>query len=180
MSDLSWYALRTLPQREQMVKKYLVYRGHQAFTKLERRFGRWHKGKRTDKEYVAAPGYVFVGLPVVPANDTDVTNPWAFTRTCHLIRSVVSYGGKPAPLHPGGLADFLGYDDFSAPDYMRYFHTSPFEIGDLVKIDTPSFEGFELRVKDIQRGEAIFDLVMFAGQAPTEMRVPVAECYKAA
>ena len=168
---LSWYALRTSPQREDMVKKYLIYKGHKAYTKLERKFGRWTNGKRIEKEYVAAPGYVFLGIE---------QNPWDLVHTCHLIKSVVSVNGRPALLHAPALAAFLELDDDNLPDYFRFFREPPFVIGDVVRIDHPSFEGFRLPVKDIQSHEAIFDLVMFAGQAPTEMRFPVSQCYKAA
>lgn len=169
MSDLAWYALRVMSRYEPMVRKHLIYKGHQAYTKLERRFGKWTKGKRIEKDYVAAPGYVFLGID---------GSPWSVVHNCHMIRSVVSYNGRPAQLHPGGLADFLGFDDFSAPDYFRFFREAPFKVGDMVTIDSKSFNGFELRVKDIQKGEAIFDLVMLGRE--TEVRVPVAECYKAA
>lgn len=171
MTDLSWYALRVMSRYEPMVKKHLIYRGHQAYTKLERRFGKWINGKRTDKEYVAAPSYVFLGT---------TGNPWAEVHNCHMIRSVVSYNGRPAQLHPKGLSDFLGFDDFNLPDYFRHFRymEAAFKVGDMVNIDNPSFEGFELRVKDIQRGEAIFSLVMMGRE--TELRLPVDQCSKAA
>ena len=170
-NDLSWYALRVISQREDMVKKHLIYRGHQAYTKRERRFGKWINGKRTDKEYVAAPSYVFIGT---------YGNPWAEVHNCHLIRTVVSYNGRPAQLHPKGLSDFLGFDDFNLPDYFRHFRymEAAFKVGEMVTIDNPAFAGFELRVKDIQRGEAIFDLVMMGRE--TELRIPVSECSKAA
>ena len=170
-TELKWYALRVIAQREDMVKKHLIRRGHQAFTKLERRFGKWVNGKRTDKEYVAAPSYVFVGT---------TGNPWMEVHNCHLIRTVVSYNQRPAQLHPRGLSDFLGFDDFSLPDYFRHFRhlEAAFQIGDMVTIESKSFAGFELRVKDIQRGEAIFDLVMMGRNA--ELRLPVSECSKAA
>lgn len=166
--ELVWYALRTLPTREDMVRKHLINRGHKAFVKKERRFGKWINGKRTDKEYIAAPSYVFLGIN---------GNPWMEVHRCHLIRSVVSLCGKPVLLDPVALAEFLGFDDFDTPEYMRYFHEAPFAIGDLVKIDSRSFEGFELRVKDICRGEAIFSLVMMGRE--TEARFPVSQCYKA-
>lgn len=170
-TDLHWYALRVMSRYEPMVKKYLIYKGHQAYTKLERRFGKWVNGKRTDKEYVAAPSYVFLGT---------TGNPWSVVHNCHMIRSVVSYNGRPARLYPKGLSDFLGFDDFNLPDYFRHFRhmEAAFKIGDLVSIDNRSFEGFELRVKDIQRGEAVFDLVMMGRE--TELRIPVSECSKAA
>jgi transcription antitermination factor NusG len=173
--ELSWFALRVIPQREDMVKKHLVRIGKKAFIKLERRFGKWINGERTDRPYCAAPAYVFVGLG-------DEENPWDFVHTCHLIRSVVSKEQQPAKINPLILADFLGFDDFDMPEYFKYFRTKEpdFRVGDMVRIDNPSFLGFKLPVKDIQRGEAIFDLVMFAGSAPAEIRIPVEQCYKAA
>ncbi len=167
--ELAWYALRVPARTEHIVKKILIYRGHQAFTKLERRFGKWVNGKRSEKEYVAAPGYVFLGAH---------SNPWMEVHRCHMVRSVVSVNGRPALLDARKLAAFLEFDDFSMPDYFRFFREAPFQVGDMVKIDHPSFEGFELPVKDIRNHEVIFDLVLL--NQTTELRVPVQNCYKAA
>lgn len=169
--DLNWYALRTVSRYEDMVRKHLIYRGYKAYTKLERRFGKWINGKRVEKEYVAAPGYVFLGA---------TQNPWMEVHRCHLIRSVVSVDGRPALLDARKLATFLEFDDFNLPDYFRFFREPAFQVGDVVRIDHPSFEGFELPVRDIQRGEAIFDLVLMPNQPAAELRIPVRDCYKAA
>ncbi|MFM2123727.1 MAG: hypothetical protein RL328_178 [Acidobacteriota bacterium] len=168
---LIWFALRVTPgnNRENMVKKYAIHKGYKAFIKLERKFGKWINGKRDEKEYVAAPGYVFLGTS---------GNPWELVHTCHLIKTVVSVNGRAAPIDGPGLAEFLELDDFNMPDYYRFFREAPFAVGDMVRIDNPSFEGFELRVKDIQRHEAIFDLVMLGRS--TEARFPVDQCFKAA
>ena len=167
--ELAWYALRVPARTEHIVKKILIYRGHQAFTKLERRFGKWVNGKRSEKEYVAAPGYVFLGAH---------SNPWMEVHRCHMVRSVVSVNGRPALLDARKLAAFLEFDDFSMPDYFRFFREAPFQVGDMVKIDHPSFEGFELPVKDIRNHEVIFDLVLL--NQTTELKIPLANCYKAA
>lgn len=167
--ELAWYALRVLPQREELVRKTLIYRGYQAFTKLEKCFGRWTGGKRIEKEYVAAPGYVFLGTS---------RNPWHEVHTCHLIRSVVSMNGTPALLDGRKLAKFLEMDELSLPDYFRFFRRDPFKIGDTVRIDHPNFNGFELPVKDIRNHEVIFDLVLL--NQTTELRIPLENCYKAA
>jgi len=167
MTELAWYALRTLPQREAMVRKHLIYRGLKAFTKTERKFGRWTNGKRKEREAVAAPGYVFVG--------TD-GSPWREVHRCHMIRSVVSLEGRPVRLNPEALGAFLDINEENLPDYFRFFRGTPFEVGDMVRIDDPAFEGFELRVRDIQKHEAIFSLVMMGRE--TEVRFPVAQCYK--
>lgn len=174
---LQWFALRTSPQREDMVKKLLIWRGLKAFIKTERRARRKTKKdvKREARIFCAAPGYVFVGLD--PTRD----DPWELVHNCHLIKSVVSLNGLPAQLDPAKLADFLGFDDFSIPEFMMYFRTrgDSFSIGDQVRIDSPSFEGMTLPVKDIQNGEAIFELVLFQNQT-SELRIPLDQVYKAA
>lgn len=170
-TERTWFALRTLPQREDMVKKLLIYRGLKAFVKTEIRARRKTKRdiRREARTFCAAPGYVFAGL--------EGENPWMLVHTCHMIRSVVSLNGRPAQLHPGALADFLGFDDFDMPEAFMWFRTrdQAFAIGDTVRIDSPAFDGFTLPVRDIQRGEAIFDLVMMGRS--TELRVPINECY---
>ena len=172
--DLAWFALRTLPMREDMVRKLLIYRGLKAFIKTERRARRKTRfdAKRRERDFVVASGYVFVGL--------NNENPWSLTHNCHLIRSVVSLNGRPVHLNHEALADFLGFDDYNLPDFALYFKSRDpgFAIGDMVKIDSRTFEGIELKVRDVQRGEAVFDLVMMGRL--TELRIPVSECYKAA
>lgn len=174
--ELHWFALRVLSQREDMVKKLLVWRGLRAFIKTEQRIRRKTKWDRERKAraFCAAPSYVFVGL------EADSPNPWALVHGCHLIRSVVTINGIPAQLDGVKLAEFLGFDDFDMPDYFKFFRTGrqEFKIGETVRIDHPSYEGFELPVMDIQNGEAIFQLVMLEHTA--ELRVPIEQCYKAA
>jgi transcription antitermination factor NusG len=166
--DLAWFALRTMPNREPMIRKHLIHSGFKAFTKTEKKFGAFRNGKRKEREAVAAPGYVFLGT---------TGNPWMEVHRCHMIRSVVSVEGRPAQLSPEELSAFLDLPDEKLPDYFRFFRDNPFAIGDMVRIEDPAFEGFELRVKDIQRHEAIFDLVWNSCH-PTEVRFPVSQCFK--
>jgi transcription antitermination factor NusG len=176
MSDLAWFALRCAPQRERMVQKILRYHGLKAFVKTEQRLRRKTKRDPVRKPiaFVAASSYVFIGLPA------DDPSPWKFVHRYHMIHSVVSLNGRPVQLDARALGDFLGFDDFDMPDYFKFFRTSEpaFGPGDMVRIDTPSFDGLELRVKDIQRGEALFDLVMLG--RTTEIRVALDQVFKAA
>ena len=134
IEKLSWFALRVMPQRDWHVRKVLIHRGLEAFIKTERKFGPWVKGKRDEKDMTAAPGYVFVGLRGV--------NPWSLTRDCHMIKSVVSYQGRPAMLDAEALAAFLGFEDESdkTPEYFRFLRKSEadalpaFNVGDMVRI----------------------------------------------
>lgn len=174
MSELHWYALRCIPQREQMVQKILRYHGIKAFVKTEKRLRRKTKRDPVRKpvSFVAANGYVFIGIE----ND----EPWQYVHRYHMIKSVVSLEGRPVAINARALGEFLGFDDFDMPDYFKFFRTSDtaFGPGDLVRIDSPSFDGLELRVKDIVRGEAVFDLVMLGRS--TEIRVGIDQVFKAA
>lgn len=181
--NLRWYALRVLSQREQMVMKILRYDGIRAHIKTEKRLRRKTKKEPVRKPvaFCAAPSYVFIGLDFSKTDaNGDRPNPWSLVRKLHLIRSVVSLNGTPAELDPSALSDFLGYDDYSQPDYFKYFRTGQpeFKIGDMVRLAHPSFEGFDLPVKDIQAGEAIFHLTLLGRLQ--ELRLPVEQCYKAA
>ena len=173
---LSWYALRTMPTREQMVAKILRYGGVKAHVKTEKRLRRKTKRDkvRTEQEFVAASGYCFVGL------DDRVPNPWTLVHNWHQIKSVVSYGGRPVLLNPVKLAAFLDFDDYSLPDYFKFFETKgepDFIVGDMVRVCSGSLEGFNLPVQEIRAGEAIFHLMLFGKQV--EMAIPWIECVKA-
>lgn len=174
--NLRWYALRVLSQREQMVMKILRYDGIRAHIKTEKRLRRKTKKDpvRKPTPFCAAPSYCFVGLP---ASDP---HPWRLVRKLHLIRSVVSVEGRPAELDPVALSDFLGFDDYNLPDHFKFFRTGQqeFKIGDVLRVASPSFEGFDLPLQDIQAGEAIFHLTLLGRMQ--ELRVPVEQCYKAA
>lgn len=175
-APLIWYALRCVPQREDMCAKILRYHGIDAFVKTERRLRRKTKRDtvRRERHFVVASSYIFVGIP-----ETD-SSPWQYVHRYHMIRSVVSLNGRPVRLDPRALGEFLGFDDFDMPEYFKFFRTNQpaFAPGDSVRIDLPWLEGFTLPVKDIQRGEAIFDLVF--NSATSELRVPLEQCYKAA
>lgn len=179
---IRFYALRVVAQREQMVQKILRYDGLTVFIKTEQRLRRKTKKDpvRKPTPYCAAPSYVFVGLPALVPPGSENDNPWSLVRKLHLIRSVVSLNGRPVELNPEALGAFLGFDDYDLPDHFKFFRTGQqeFKIGDHVRITSPAFEGFELPVKDIERGEAIFELVLLSQK--TELRIPLDQCYKAA
>lgn len=173
---LAWFALRTTSTYEFMVRNILRRRGLASFIKTEQRLRRKTKRDpvRKKQAFCAAPSYCFVGLP------TDYAHPWALVHGMHMVRSVVSLNGRPAQLDPAGLSEFLGYDDFSAPDHFKHFRTGQqeFSPGDMVRIADFAFEDLTLPVKDIEDGEAIFELVLMGRS--TDFRVALERVYKAA
>lgn len=175
VSELMWFALRVIPQREMMAAKILRYFGVDAAIKTEKRLRRttkWDK-ERKPIEFCAAPGYVFIAIP------RGKPTPWGAIFKLHLIRSVVSIEGVPAELNHEAVMKFLGFEDMSLPNYFRFFSTRghQFEIGDEVVITTGVLSEQKLRVEDVREGEAIFIIRMLG--ATKEISVPVNDCFKA-
>ena len=186
--EIWWHALRTLPQREFMGAKLLRYDGLIAEVKTERRLRRKTKWDK-ERKYItfnAAPGYIFVGTPA--GND-----PRNYVRPLHIFRSFVSKDGVPLRLpaltahtitregevksNPG-VMDFLNLQEGELPGYYRYHKTGrEFSIGDTVIINTGPFRDHQVRVDDIQNGEAIFFLRMLGRDQ--EVRINVNDCIKA-
>jgi len=177
MTELSWYALRCTPQREDMTAKILRHWGFVAERKTEKRLRRLTKWDRERKliEFCAAPGYVFAAYP----ESLDDPFPWYTVMSTHLVKSVVSLNGTPAKLNSLAVRRFLNFDDANWPHYYKHFKTgAEFAIGDRVIITKGPMAEFELRVDDVRAGEAIFRVLMFNRE--TEIAIPVDQCVRAA
>jgi len=170
---LRWFALRVLPQREDMAAKVLRRDGLIAEVKTEqklRRRTKWDKERRYIT-FNAAPSYCFIAVP-------GFADPRAFVRPLHIFRSFVGLNGVPAELGEGAMRKFLEMEDGQLPGYFRYHKTGrEFSIGETVIINTGPFRDQQLRVDDIQDGEACFFVPML-GQTYT-VRVPVNDCIAA-
>jgi len=171
--ELRWFALRVLPQREMMAAKVLRYDGLVAEVKTERRLRRLTKWDK-ERRYItfnAAPGYCFIA---VPGDD-----PRVFVRPLHIFRSFVGpEDGPPARLNHGSVMNFLQLEDGDLPGYYRHFKTGrEFSIGDTVIIATGPFRDHQVRVEDVQDGEALFFMRMLGKDQ--EVRVSVNDCIKA-
>lgn len=172
--ELHWYGLLTMPTYEFMVRNILRRRGLIAHTKIEKRLRRTTaKDKaRKDKPY-AIPGYCFIGLKA------DDPTPWAIRHAYHMVRGVVSVCGRPAQMDQERLKEFLGYDDFRAPDHFKYYKTGAqeFKIGEVLRISNRAFEELSLPLVEVREGDAIFHITMFGKQ--TELRASLEDCYPA-
>jgi len=169
MGELHWFALRTLPQREDMAAKVLRRDGLIAEIKTERRLRRrtkWDKERRYIT-FNAAPGYVFIA---VPGND-----PRVFVRPFHIFRDFVGRNGVPAELSPRAVIAFLELYEGDLPGYFRHFKTGrEFAIGDTVIVNTGPFREHQVKVVNVADGEAWF-FVHLLGRTQ-EVRVSVNDC----
>lgn len=175
--DLRWFALRTAPDQRLMMcaAKYLRHLGLVAEYATEQRLRRKHRKEKERKliTYTSAPGYVFIALqPGAPI-------PWRDLMSIHLIKSFVTINGQPAVLDSEAVMRFLKFEEGNLPEYYRFFRTgSEFAVGDSVIITKGPLADFELRVQDVQDGEAIFFMRLLG--ADVEVRVGVNDCMKAA
>lgn len=183
VGELHWYALRVLPQREDMAAKVLRRDGLIAEVKTERRLRRrtkWDKERRY-LTFNEAPSYVFIAVP-------GREDPRCFVRPLHIFRSFVGKDGLPLrlPTHTKvgkkqtrfGVTDFLQLQEGELPGYYRYHKTGrEFKIGDTVIINTGPFRDHQVKVADIQDGEALFFLRLLGKNQ--EVRISVDDCIKA-
>lgn len=185
VGELYWFALRTLPQREDMAAKVLRHDGLVAVIKTERRLRRRTKWDKERKyiTYNASPGYVFIATPAGK-------DPREFVRPLHIFRSFVSKDGAPLRLPTQsaevkardgstymrhGILQFLEIEAGELPGYYRHFKTGrEFTIGQTVIINTGPFRDHQVRVEDIQNGEAMF-FMRLLGREQT-VRVSVDDC----
>lgn len=183
VGELNWFALRVKPQREMMVAKLLRYDGLVAEVKTERRLRRKTKWDK-ERQYItfnAAPGYVFIATPAG-------RDPRIFVRPFHLFHSFVGKDGLPMQLpartvvgkkHTShGIMPFLELQEGELPGYFRHFRTGrEFKIGDTVIIATGPFRDHQVKVVDVQAGEALFFMRMLG--VDQEVRISVNDCIKA-
>jgi transcription antitermination factor NusG len=171
--ELRWFALRIIPQRELMAAKLLRHDGLVAEVKTEKRLRRRTKwdAERRYITYTAAPGYCFIAVP-------SAMDPRCYVRPFHIFRSFVGKDGIPAALDPKQMRAFLNLEDADLPGYYRHFKTGrEFSIGDTVTIATGPFRDQQVRVEDVQDGEALFFMRLLGRDQ--EIRVSVNDVYKA-
>ena len=85
-----WYALRTVPGREEEAKAWLAIYGVHAIFPTITRTRKHRDGTRTPVERATVPGYVFARLPGLPR--------WHIIRATGHIIGVVGHDGAPYPL----------------------------------------------------------------------------------
>lgn len=170
--ELNWFALRTLSGQEDMAAKVLRRDGLIAEVKTERRLRRrtkWDKERRYIT-FNAAPGYCFIGVPGY--------DPRVYVRPLHIFRSFVGINGIPAALSAPAVRRFLDLDDGDLPGYFRHFRTGrEFAIGDTVIVATGPFRDHQVKVVDVEAGEAVFFVHMLG--VSKEVRISVNDCIKA-
>lgn len=173
MSELSWWAIRTMAKNADMAAKVLRRDGIVAVLKTERRLRRrnkWDKERRY-LTYNAAPGYVWIATPA--GHD-----PRCFVRPLHIFQSFVGLHGMPVELPGPQIRRFLDLEEGPLPGYLRYHRTGrEFRLGDTVIVNTGPFRDHQVKVENIEDGEVVFFVRMLGKDQ--EVRLSVDDVIKA-
>ncbi len=149
---MTWYAFRTVPQRERTAAEILASRFDLAtMLPLETRFIRRSDGtKKKEKSYPALVGYVLADLP----HDA----PWYRILNLDCIISVVGFDGRPAPLNTASVERLsrVNHITSSVPNRRKSFQK-----GDHVCATSGPLYGMETRIEDIRgcRARVIVELL---------------------
>lgn len=150
---MTWYAFRTVPQKERAAQGILASRFDLAtLLPLETRFIRARRRNATKKEksYPALVGYVLADLP----HDA----PWHRILNIDCIISVVGFDGRPAPLNTASVERLSRVNSItsSVPNRRKSFAK-----GDTVCAISGPLHGMESKIEDIRgcRARVIVELL---------------------
>lgn len=143
VSDLRWYAFRTVPQKEFIAQEILKRKGMATFVPVEtvyRHANKFAKARCEPKEkrsYPLVRGWLFIGFkPGIPPF-YDVFNLNVLTRV------VCDDEGCPVPMLKKAMGEFMERyaDGIVHPTEERFMRThGEFAIGDLVRVIDGPFE----------------------------------------
>ena len=85
---MNWFAVRTHPRAEKVVRDYLVRKDLEVFLPTITKWSRW-KDRKKQVEWPLFPGYCFVRFN--PRNGLSVLD-------CPRVANIVSFGGENAPI----------------------------------------------------------------------------------
>lgn len=185
--ELRWYALRTAPQKEQTTVRILRAQDLLVCVPTETRWRKRHHydKSKTERRFVAMPGYVLIGWsgagPI----------PWWSALRFAVVKSVVGYRPpatkdepfphlRPLQLDTKTVGRMLEKDLLTAPSFYRFQRTwGEYNPNDRVRVVAGPFEGFESKVVAVSsEGEARIMIDILGAQR--EVVVPAEYIEKAA
>lgn len=172
----SIYVITTEPSHESKAVKDLLGRGVPAFTPVARRWRRAN-GNRFRWVTPVFPRYVFIC-------SSDITTDFEAIRHSRFVTGVLGRDGKPQPVDPAWLAQFLVLQTFGAFDYTAN-RKPKMSVGQVVKIVGGKFQGFLVTVVEVRARKVVVTgkSGMMAGRmeiAPEQLRSATTEEAKAA
>ncbi|MCD8299356.1 MAG: transcription termination/antitermination protein NusG [Opitutae bacterium] len=174
-SGFKWYAIQTLSNMEQKVKKYLdkfiEIEGLQDYvkevlmpTELVQEVRNGKKTKRVRKLY---PGYIFLCARIYDENGKLINKPWFFIRN---VQGVIDFIGrdKPVALKPAEIAEIQ--EQIKAAE-GKVVPKTQFAVGEEVKVLEGPFMNLTGAVESIdnERGKMQVSVSIFGRLTPVEL-----------
>lgn len=160
---MTYFAFRVPPQKEFATVEALKRRGFSAAVPFEVRFLRRHGRKRQkiERPYPLLIGYVIV--------DMQEPFPWGAIFRLDLIKSVVGFGGVPAPLNPEQTQRMIGLSGQQFPN--RRNTRRSLAKGDLAYLNGHGYSEFPVKVEGIEGERAKVMLELFGTEREVMVRL---------
>lgn len=176
MSALKWYFVKVQSGREDSIRKQLETRIKvaglqdvvpQVLVPFER-VTDLKNGKRRVISRKLYPGYLMVQADIADAEDTRAVNARGTLRETPGFGGFLGAPGEPTPLSEGEVAGILARmsDSESRPQVHINLHK-----GDMVKIKSGAFDGFDGSVEEInpEKGTVRVVVTIFGRPTPVEL-----------
>ena len=160
----TWFALMTIPQKEIAAQMILERRGYRCFLPTEDKVIRIRREKkRRVVTYPMMRGYIFAGF------DSGV--PWLDLARLNVIRGVVGFDGRPAPISDEAMRGLEKLSGARIPHKNSVNTHKALRAGDMAEITTGQFFGVIVPVSSIKGEKAKVLLQLFGGVKEVEIRI---------
>jgi transcriptional antiterminator NusG len=178
--SLQWYALKVRSQKEHMAKLALQQMGFG--TRVPEREKWRHANGYTDRRQTKFPlmyGMIFVGFPRKTYTDEELVNLMNKARRPHFVHKFMGINGRPFEMSAAWIDALENGPEAIAKLYQkRMRYGFEYEQGDVVKIATGPFTGFEGLVENVSEQVARLTVMIFGRWVPVE--ISVSDAIKAA
>jgi len=160
---MTWYAIRTAPQREFTVEAMLRVRGYDVFMPVETKRKRVGRGQGRRIKPVSYPmfiRYIFVKGPV----------PWLHLLATNHVTGVVGFDGAPAPIDDGAIAKVKAM----SADVPHKASVNPHRAlreGELAEIMAGPFAGQVVKISGLRGTKARIFLNLFGSKKEAEINL---------
>lgn len=158
---MTWYALRTAPQREFAVEAMLRIKGYEVFlpteTKVRRQQGR--NGKRVTVTYPMFVRYIFVGGKF----------SWLHLMAERHVSGVVGFDGTPSPISDAEISRMRAMSGSNVPHRHSVNPHRALRTGELAEITSGPFAGQVVKIEGLHGQKAKIFMNLFGTRKEVEI-----------
>lgn len=158
---MTWYAIRTAPQRERAVEAMLRVQGYVVFLPVETKVKRVGRGSRRSSRTVVYPmfvRYLFVRAPV----------PWLHLMAVNHVTGVVGFDGTPAPIEDHEIERIKNMSG-NIPHRASVNPHRALRTGEVAEITAGPFAGQVVKIAGLHGNKAKIFVNLFGGVKEAEI-----------